>query len=479
MKTLYILLISLFLLNGALSLNAFAQSKYPSSNSLENVRRELRNSGRKTSDIHSEINMVQTIKPQKPQQSTVIQKYDSIYYWNWHTVGSIWGLDYKEINMVYDPNNNLISKLRQFRNATAWVNTLLTTNTYDANNNLTSEVYQQWNNNAWENTDSITYTYDANDNRTSKLWEQWNGSGWNNYDLRIDTYNVANYLISEVQYWYDTAWENDGQDIYTYDGNNNLTSELEQGWNGSTWDNSWQRIYTYDAYNNRTSELWQNWINSAWENELQANYSYDVNNNKISVLEQHWNGSGWVNYSQHAYTYDASNYLISESGQDWIGNAWEDAYQTTYTYDANYNLINVLKLRHISGSIWRNNYQYISTYDDNNFTLSNSHKFWNLSGTVLQGDSTDYYFHTIVGINNLVGREGSITVYPNPTSTSITLLTPIKGSLSILNINGKEILHEGITEPKTQLDINNLPSGVYFVKVTGEKTVQVGKFIKQ
>jgi len=47
-----------------------------------------------------------------------------------------------------------------------------------------------------------------------------------------------------------------------------------------------------------------------------------------------------------------------------------------------------------------------------------------------------------------------------------------------MNINGEELITRQITEPKTQLDISTLPSGVYVVKLVGEKGVQVGKVVK-
>jgi hypothetical protein len=46
-------------------------------------------------------------------------------------------------------------------------------------------------------------------------------------------------------------------------------------------------------------------------------------------------------------------------------------------------------------------------------------------------------------------------------------------------VNGQPLITRQVTEPKTMEDISNLPSGVYLVKVVGEKGVQVGKFVKQ
>jgi hypothetical protein len=77
-----------------------------------------------------------------------------------------------------------------------------------------------------------------------------------------------------------------------------------------------------------------------------------------------------------------------------------------------------------------------------------------------------------------ITNDNAFSIYPNPSSTEITIESPAKGQLSILNLSGKQLLQQEITEPKTQLDISTLPSGVYFVRVTGERTVQVGKFVK-
>ncbi len=75
--------------------------------------------------------------------------------------------------------------------------------------------------------------------------------------------------------------------------------------------------------------------------------------------------------------------------------------------------------------------------------------------------------------------ESLLTIYPNPTSNKIIIETNTTGDLSVLNIGGKQLLQQKITEPKTQLDISTLPSGVYVVRLTNDKTAQVGKFVKQ
>jgi hypothetical protein len=60
----------------------------------------------------------------------------------------------------------------------------------------------------------------------------------------------------------------------------------------------------------------------------------------------------------------------------------------------------------------------------------------------------------------------------------MTIETTTTGHLSILNFNGQELFKKAFTEPATTIGISNLPSGVYFIKIIGEKGVQVRKIIK-
>jgi photosystem II stability/assembly factor-like uncharacterized protein len=87
-----------------------------------------------------------------------------------------------------------------------------------------------------------------------------------------------------------------------------------------------------------------------------------------------------------------------------------------------------------------------------------------------------------LGVNDQSSTVNSLKIYPNPSLDNITIetsATPTKGELSILNLNGQELMTRHITQPTTTFDVSNLPSGVYEVKMVGEKGVQLGKFIKQ
>ena len=75
----------------------------------------------------------------------------------------------------------------------------------------------------------------------------------------------------------------------------------------------------------------------------------------------------------------------------------------------------------------------------------------------------------------------SIYIYPNPSSTQITVETienTYEAIISIMNVNGKEVIHQQITESKTVIDITSLPSGFYFARLILNGSVEVRKMIK-
>ncbi|MEI6172483.1 MAG: T9SS type A sorting domain-containing protein [Bacteroidota bacterium] len=434
MKNFFFLLIALFLANGVLG-----QDSNPA---LQYTKFE-------TPEIYPELTSRNLIRHQPNQQHALIQIYDSLYYWRWDTITIGWKNSYKAIDMVYDGSNNLISNIAQQFNNISWVNSYKYTNIYDASNNLINETGYLWTGTDWMNSNQNIYTYDGANNQTSFISKQWN-TGWVNILKFTNTYDANNNQTSFLsQNWNNNAWVNSSLITWTYDAYNNWTSYLKQQWNGNAWENSWQFTSTYDVNHNLTIELQEKWTNGEWTNFAKYIHSYDTNNNDTCGLAQTWNGNGWENYHRDTYTYDAKGNNTSLTGQDWNGSTWIYSNQELFTYDAN------------------------------NFRSNYSNKNWNNAGVfIIAGDSTHYYYHTVSGTNDLISQGGGIPVFPNPTSEKITISAGNNGHISIFNLSGQQLLQQEITEPKTSVDVSGFKSGVYFVRVTDDKTVRVQKFVK-
>jgi hypothetical protein len=78
----------------------------------------------------------------------------------------------------------------------------------------------------------------------------------------------------------------------------------------------------------------------------------------------------------------------------------------------------------------------------------------------------------------------SFRLYPNPATERIYLSFPIGNSditekISIINVTGELVSEQDITGSANFINISTLPPGLYFVRMSNDKTVEVGKFVKQ
>jgi uncharacterized protein (TIGR02145 family) len=74
---------------------------------------------------------------------------------------------------------------------------------------------------------------------------------------------------------------------------------------------------------------------------------------------------------------------------------------------------------------------------------------------------------------------GNILLYPNPAKDNIIIETAFESQLSIFNLSAQQLIIRQLTEPKTVIDISNLPGGVYFFRICNDKTTSAAKLIKQ
>jgi len=89
----------------------------------------------------------------------------------------------------------------------------------------------------------------------------------------------------------------------------------------------------------------------------------------------------------------------------------------------------------------------------------------------------------IVHTNEAPFPKSSISLYPNPANTFVTIDTqkdPGKNAfLTIINLQGQQFNKCQLTGPHNTIDIHTLPPGVYFVKIGDDRTVKSVKFLKQ
>jgi aminopeptidase YwaD len=86
----------------------------------------------------------------------------------------------------------------------------------------------------------------------------------------------------------------------------------------------------------------------------------------------------------------------------------------------------------------------------------------------------------ITSINTDDNRYTILTIYPNPAQNYVNIKMPIKmhpSKISIIDINGKTVKIFIINDNSALLNLNELESGVYFVKVLAREMVEIKKLI--
>lgn len=81
------------------------------------------------------------------------------------------------------------------------------------------------------------------------------------------------------------------------------------------------------------------------------------------------------------------------------------------------------------------------------------------------------------GVNENARPNSSVSVYPNPANSSVTVSVKNNQeqvSVSVLDISGRELMQTSFTGEQTQLNISELPAGMYFVRIVSENGEQIG-----
>jgi hypothetical protein len=101
------------------------------------------------------------------------------------------------------------------------------------------------------------------------------------------------------------------------------------------------------------------------------------------------------------------------------------------------------------------------------------------NGTILNTNNSGGF---PVGLNDFSLKGNRLKIFPSPANSKINVALESSSTicqLFLLNMSGQTLIISKITGPSATIDISTLPSGVYLVKVIGDKDVHVGKFVKQ
>lgn len=350
---------------------------------------------------------------------------------------------------------------------------VFTTKNLTKSSNNTSYLLDSIHSHKWDNSTNVwmpdidakyIFTHDNQGNRTTHTMYLWDyiDNSFTPFLKHEYEYNSQNILIKLTR----KNWNSSHDDFINYSKQEYFynTSNLLEKVNIHYWDidtNNWELTLKdmafYDSSNyliNRMIYFWET-SSETWEITRKIDYVNDANGNKLERWKYNWNPTSeeWENDEKYLATYNAINRLLTRITFDWDedGMDWNPYRKVVYSHDTNNNISQfIMSLWDESIDDWNNSSKYVY--------------FWNLYNLAIKEQFLNPY-----------------KLYPNPVSSHLLLDNPFDNKLHIYITNGvgaKVIEISGVIK---QIDVSNLPNGIYFVTIfnttNGEKSEN--RIIKQ
>ena len=90
------------------------------------------------------------------------------------------------------------------------------------------------------------------------------------------------------------------------------------------------------------------------------------------------------------------------------------------------------------------------------------------TGILVEADSIHYYFHLVVGLNDLATSEGDVFIYPNPSNGKFIVSSRGNiNSIEVFNMVGESIYVDKTANHRklVQVDLQKKTKGVFLVKI--------------
>ena len=403
----------------------------------------------------------------------------------------------------YDENGNLIYYV--FKNFDEDSQTFINANKYNYiydNNNLRIESSQsKWENESWVGVRKNELEY-INGVPITNIQSAWEDGLWV-YDLKYvyvyDT-NVSDQRLSiERLRWSNDTWVENNKTEYEYDTNGNETIQKYFTYSENTQSYSLSHYYekTYNENNEKIEEVvYANCLNSCYLSS-KTEYYYD-NGNLIKHSYYGWE-NGWVLKTEYEYEYDINGnrtrnlrsvvengvlvperlnlYQFDNYGNEILRD--QTAYSTTtntirftqiieWEYDQNFLLSYSIDMDWLIGDY--ESYEYKTEYTTQSETetdlvrvgITSEYDSVSDEWNILTSEQFNSYYNyaKLSSLSTKTSQLNDITIYPNPTTSIVTLQGDKQYDIEVYTLQGKKVM--ALTG--NTIDMSHLSSATYIVK---------------
>jgi len=195
------------------------------------------------------------------------------------------------------------------------------------------------------------------------------------------------------------------------------------------------------------------WVNEAWANSVKTEMEYDENNNRILYLRSSWsdNEDAWVYENKYEDLFDEMN---------------------NHTMTSNYNWSMDL-------DIWEGSSKRESVYNDEGKRLLDTEYKWDDLLLDWIVDEKAFYYRSVITQTPEM-ETNDVLVYPNPVKNTLFIKNQSSNNISctIVSISGQKLMQFYIKGSDARISMENLPKGVYFLRINSESGTITKKLIK-
>ena len=314
---------------------------------------------------------------------------------------------------------------------------------YDTNvsDRLLSQQKLNWSNDTWTENLKWEYEYDTNGNEILYQYFTYseNTQSYKLYNKTEKTYNENNEKIEQVVYTCNTSCNLHSKTEYYYDNGNLINHKFYNWQNGWVLKTEYEK--EYDDNGNMTKNFRSVVVNGVLVPEDLFLHQFDNYGNKILTDRTYYETTtNTIRFTQiFEWEYDQDFLLSYSIDMDWLIGDYESyEYKTEYTTqsETETNLVRV---------------GVTSEYD----SISDE---WN---TLTDEQFNSYYNYVkLSSLSNISSQLNDVTIYPNPTTSVVTLQGGKQYDIEVYTLQGKKVM--ALTG--NTIDMSHLSSATYIVK---------------
>ncbi len=287
---------------------------------------------------------------------------------------------------------------------------------------------------------------------------------------------------------------------YTYDGDILTFKKYQWREGGSTTWTDWEETRsTYDLVPNtdRLQSVVNEFRSKAdpnWEIEQRLLFEYNSKNQPSKLTLELWNPTenkffvaamydsiSWRNWVKNDHPLESSEFNMVEGLVSFLGNS---RIRLRRTFDSQNNLIKeITYMLNGTDSLISEGVENIYTYDmGTNRTLTRLESRWLEDSASFVKESFyeygDFFTPTALKSSNL---EAVSQIFPNPALNKIQIVFSGDASLrlELISLNSGQKWMDISVQSGEDIDVRELPSGIYSYRLTGENRIETGKLIKE